>query len=464
MLIINFKDLNVDSICYLNKPLKFVHEDGLVKIENPCKYNSEDTIEINIHYSGIPKDGLIIKKNKYGRKTFFADNWPNRAQKWFPCKDVLTDKATVSFNITAPDKYMVVANGKLIRRKNNLNNTSTTTYVETTEMSTYCMVFGAAEFDVIEDVNSEEIPITYWLYPEDYEDGINKFKRAYQMVKYFSSRFGEFPFSKLALVESSTIFGGMENAGAIFFTEESIGISSSFEWVVAHEIVHQWFGDYITESDWSHLWLSEGFATFFGFQFFEYADGKETYKKYLKSELEIYLKNESLHERSIIEEQQDLMELLNCNNYTKGGFVLHMLRMLIGNETFWEGISTFSKTYGGKNALTIDFQKVMENVYGESLEWFFKQWIYEPGIPYIDIEYSWDENSKRLKINIKQIQKTKIMRFPLEFEFRLNESQKQTFMINKDAQTFYINFDSEPNEIIVDPEIKLLAKINIYRQ
>ena len=254
---VNFKYLNIDSIRCFNKHLKFVHMNDLIEIDNPIIDMSTDTIKIIINYSGIPKDGLIIKKNKYGRRTFFADNWPNRAQCWFPCKDVLTDKATVSFHITAPNKYMVVANGSLTRRKNNLNNTSTTSYEETVDIPTYCMVFGAAEFDIIHKSKPGNIPVSIWIYPEDYEDGIYEFKRVYDIIDYYSTRFGKFPYSKLALVQSSTVYGGMENAGAIFFAEESIGRSSSIETTIAHEIVHQWFGDYVTERKWTHLWLSD---------------------------------------------------------------------------------------------------------------------------------------------------------------------------------------------------------------
>lgn len=252
-LLLNFKDLLVDSVLFHERNLKFTQSARFLEIENPYLISKSDTVIIGIYYSGIPQDGLIIKENKYGRKSFFADNWPNRAQKWFPCKDDLNDKATVSFKITAPDKYLIIANGEQLGKVNNLNRTRTTYYLSKVDIPTYGMVFGASEFKVISDSNNEELPITYWLYEEDTTNGKSEFKRARNMVKYYSMRFGEFPFSKLALVQSSTIFGGMENPGAIFFNENSIGTSKSIEKIVAHEIAHQWFGDYITESKWSHL-------------------------------------------------------------------------------------------------------------------------------------------------------------------------------------------------------------------
>lgn len=172
-----------------------------------------------------------------------------------------------------------------------------------------------------------------------------------------------------------------------------------------------------------------------------------------------------MHKRSIIEEHPDnLMKLLNANNYTKGGFVLHMLKSIIGDQIFWKGVSQFCSVNGGKNILTKDFQSAMENSYGESLEWFFKQWIYNPGIPYLDIEYFWDDKNGQININVKQIQETAVMRFPLEFEFGLSKNQKQTIWIEKVDQALSFQLQNEPVEVIADPGIKLLAKINLVKK
>ncbi|MFQ5633567.1 MAG: M1 family metallopeptidase, partial [bacterium] len=424
---LNLYGLDIDRVLMDNKGVVFNQKEHGVTIQYPNIIEAGETLRIAIDYNGVPEDGLSIKKNKYGRRAFFADNWPNRARYWFPGVDHPSDKASVEFHVTAPAKYSVVANGRLLRRTNNLNGTQTTSYSEPVAIPTYCMVFGAAEFDVVESGTFAGKQLSLWVFPQDIEDALNDFNRAGDMVEYFSRRFGSFPFAKLANVQSSTRFGGMENAGSIFYAEKSIGTERNIEGTVAHEIVHQWFGDHITETEWSHLWLSEGFATYFGTQYFEYTDGIDRFRNLMAQRRAGYLKQAALHTHAIVEDEpEDLFKLLNGNNYTKGGWVLHILRSQIGDEAFWRGIRLYADRFAGRNALTKDFQEAIEETSGESLGWFFEQWIFKPGIPELAIRYTWQEQSKKVKIELVQKQK-QTMRFPLKILFKSNTDHVENF-------------------------------------
>ena len=170
------------------------------------------------------------------------------------------------------------------------------------------------------------------------------------MVNFFSTKVGPFPYEKLANVQSSTRFGGMENASAIFYSQEAIAKGKNIESTVSHEIAHQWFGDSVTEKEWHHLWLSEGFATYFGALFFEQSDGRDNFiERMEKSKKRIF--QSKVTDRPIVDyEVRDLFKLLNSNNYPKGAWVLHMLRGLLGDEIFLEGfqsiiVSTTTKLY-----------------------------------------------------------------------------------------------------------------------
>jgi len=231
------------------------------------------------------------------------------------------------------------------------------------------MVIGATEFSVINTGSWNGISLSYYLYPKDRENGIKDYGRALQMIEFYTNLIGPYPYEKLALVQSSTRFGGMENSSSIFFDEESFNGSGRLEDTVAHEIAHQWFGDSVTQADWHHLWLSEGFATYFGNLFFERADGQDKFVSRMLADKERYLKANSSSPRPIYDSTvTDLLKLLNPNNYEKGGWVLHMLRHIMGDKQFFAGIRDYYRTYRDGNALTGDFQKVMEFHAGRPLD------------------------------------------------------------------------------------------------
>lgn len=454
---VHFRDLSVDSVLTTGAVAAFTHLEGVLRIPTAPRTTVGDTSRITIWYAGTPTDGLIMQKNKYGRRTIFADNWAKRARYWFPCQDDVTDKAAVTFHVTAPCRYQVVANGVHTATTNHLNGTRTTSFDEPVPIPTYCMVIGAAELNVFRTYPEVGIPLSYWLYPEDTEDGLLEFQRVPAMLAYYSSRFGPYPYQKLALVQFSTMFHGMENANTIFLDEHRIGTEESIETIVAHEIVHQWFGNHITLRDWRHLWLSEGFAEYFGWQFFEHADGTAKFRSLLQDYKNRYLKDTTAHKSSIIAPEPDsLITLINANTYYKGAFVLHMLRNHLSDQLFWEGIARFTRRYRGKAMLTADFQQTMEAVSGESLEWFFHQWLYEPGIPRLTIESNWERSSKTLTLQVTQTQDGPMFRFPLEIA--LDDQQRKTVWIEARSHQFTFTREEEPNSIQYDPNIQLLAR------
>ena len=444
------------------RPQEFrMRQDQLEVVLHERARNGE-VIHLTVSYYGKPADGLMIRRNKYRRRSVFADNWPNRAHYWFPCVDHPSDKAGVTFRITAPRRFQIIANGRFVRRTDHLDGRATTVYEERQPIPTYCMVFGAAEFDIIANPESGRVPIHYWVFPQDAADAIEEFDRSDEMLAYFENRFGPYAYEKLALVQSSTRFGGMENAGAIFFAEQRLGRPGSIEGTVSHEIAHQWFGDDVTPIDWQHLWLSEGFATYFGIQFFEYADGADRFRQRLRESRERYLSRTEWLSRPIVTEvPEDLFQLLNPNNYAKGGWVLHMLRDVVGDEAFWKGIRQYVTLYRGRNASTDEFRQVMEMAGGQPLNWFFKQWVYEGGIPDLRIRYDWKEKDKNLLVKIQQVQSTTPMKLPIEFEIVHRKAARKRVWLAEREKTVTFYFNDPPVKMIVDPDVKILARIQV---
>jgi aminopeptidase N len=186
---------------------------GKLEINLSAPAKKGDIKNIVIEYKGIPSDGLIISKTKYGQRSFFADNWPNRGHNWLPCVDDPADKATVEFIVTAPQHYQVVANGIMIEETNLADNKKLTHWKEDVPVATKVMVIGAADFAVnLAGMVNNCIPVYSWVYPQDRDKGFYDYQQAVEILPFFINTVGPYGYKKLANVESKTIFGGLENA------------------------------------------------------------------------------------------------------------------------------------------------------------------------------------------------------------------------------------------------------------
>lgn len=448
------------------QPIAFSHKNNRIVL--PAIAPSDSAVqEVIIRYAGVPAKGLIISKNKFGERTFFGDNWPNNARYWLPVIDHPSDKATCEFLVTAPAHYRVIANGKLIAEKQLSATSRLTHWQETAPIPTKVMVIGAARFAVEEVDVVNGIAVQSWLYPKDRTKGVVDYRPAKSMLQWFIDKIGPYSYEKLANVESTTMFGGMENASCIFYTERAIVGKKDLdmEGLLAHEIAHQWFGNSATEAAWPHIWLSEGFATYFSALYLEHAYGRDTLNRILNTNKGQVFRFAAMRPSGAVVDTvtQDLMGLLNPNSYQKGGWILHMLRYELGDEVFWQGIRTYYQRYRNANARTEDFRAVMEQVSGQSLGTFFNQWVYQPGYP--DIAWSWrfDEASRQLIISVKQ-QQTNGPVFVLPLVFRIQETTDPTLrqsarvLMNQPTQEFVLPVNQKPTNVVLDPDNGLLMK------
>ncbi|MDH3269774.1 MAG: M1 family metallopeptidase [Gemmatimonadota bacterium] len=475
---LDFTGLAVTDVSIAGRPAEHEHDRGVLRVPLP-EHGAGDTVVVRVAYEGVPDDGLIIRENVHGHPTAFVDNWPNRTRFWLPSVDHPADKATVRFTVHAPSRWEVIANGHLSTEPRATpagalgppGDRRTWVWAVGVPISPYNMVVGAADFEVrtiglaacgqapASRRDDGCVEVTSWVYPEDVERAEPSFRRAAEMVDHFTRVIGPFPFEKLANVQSATRFGGMENASAIFYSETGIANGRNMESTVSHEIAHQWFGDAVTEANWHHLWLSEGFATYFGAQFFEAAIGVEDFRERMEQSRRRIAASADVHRPIYDPAESDLFALLNDNNYPKGGWVLHMLRGVIGDEAFFEGVRRYYRSYLHATAYTEDFQRVMEEAAGRELDWFFAQWIYRPGLPTFDVEWSWVPASSgggAIDVTVRQVQASEWPTFqmPMEILVVTNSGQivRDVDVLTRTTAFRIDGLSERPTQVVLDPD------------
>jgi len=335
------------------------------------------------------------------------------------------------------------------------------------------MVLAAGDFAVsvhgsVRDGN-RVIPIQVWTYPEDsaYADSV-PFRRATEIVGAMQRLVGPFPYEKLAHVESATKFGGMENASAIFYADRPYLERRMGEGVVRHETAHQWFGDAVTERDWHHLWLSEGFASYFDWVIGAALDGDSVLEHGMRANAESYFRS-SVVDRPIVDTaEHDVLKLLNANNYQKGSWVLHMLRGQVGDSAFWRGIREYYGTYRDSTALSGDLERIMEQASGQTLDWFFRQWLYQPGYPKLDCRWAYDGASHRVALTVSQTQPAAwgVFRLPqvaVEIRGEGGATLRRTIAVAGRETHVTFGVSVAPADLRVDPDGRLLAQPSVRR-
>lgn len=445
--------MTVRNVTSGKRKLGFRHANDRLAVF-PVKAKRGEKMVVEIRYDGVPDDGLIIGKNKFDDRTFFGDNWPNRAHHWFPCVDHPSDKARISFSVEAPAHYSVVSVGAKKEVKDTLTNRRITRFESATVLPTKVMVIGVADLVAMKMPGDAGFEHVNYVYPQNEQEGFKDMSVSNDPLVYFSTQIGPYPFEKLYNVQSTTRYGGMENAGCIFYDENAVTGQEKMENLIAHEIAHQWFGNSVTEKEWSDLWLSEGFATYFTHLYIENKYGLDKMNEQLKKDRMRVIQFFQKYQTPVVDTlSTDLNYLLNPNSYQKGAWVLHMLRNKIGEEVFWRGIRSYYQQYKFQNADTEDFQQIIEKEYGASLSSFFDQWLKRTGHPVIQVVI----NSDRTACKIVQMQKT-LFDFPLEMEVEYGDGTRG--VISLDVSTKSTIYTSENKsgirKVKLDPNVKLL--------
>jgi len=464
------RGMTVSAVTEAGAPRAFEHTGDRLAIRLEPVGRAGERRSVVVRYRGIPATGLLIANNKHGERTFFSDNWPIKARQWLPTLDHPYDKATSEMRVDAPAHYQVVSNGLLVEETDLGNGRRLSHWRQSVPIATWLNVLGVARFAVDHRPGWRGLPIESWVYRQDRDNGFAVFANpTVAVLDFLADRVGPYPYERLGNVQANGVSGGMESATSIFYGDDSVGDPRSTRWrnVIIHEIAHQWFGNSVTESDWDHVWLSEGFATYFTQLFIEHAYGRDEMLAGLRMSRdairEFYAKTPDY--RTIHDNISDMSQILSGpGTYQKGAWTLHMLRGLIGDAAFWTGIRDYYKTFRDSNATTADFRRTMEQASGQQLGWFFDQWLTRGGLPKLSTRWSYDAKAKQLRLDIEQLQSGPAFRLPIELAIDVEGDPRprlERIDVQKPRETLTLPLDGQPKSVTLDPRTYVLMDAEI---
>ncbi len=455
------KGMTVSSVTLAGQPVAFTHGSNRLRLPVPLGAKAGQDVTFSINYKGVPGNGLRLLNNIHGERTAFSENWYNQARQWLPMIDHPADKATGEFIVTTKADYQVVANGALMEQLDLPGGLRRTHWKQSAPISSWLYSIGIARFVVRQGGVVRGVPLSYWAFPQDTEKGLAALERdARGSFEYFSDHVGPYAYDKLAHVEAAGMGGGTEHASNIFYGEKSITAGNA---PVVHETAHQWFGNAVTESDWNDCWLSEGFATYFTLLYTEHANGRDAFADGLRRSRATVLRLEKSQPNTpVVHVNLDESAVAPNNGlvYQKGSWTLHMLRELVGTETFWRGIRLYYQRHMNGVASTDDLRRVMEQVSGQDLSAFFKQWLNRSGVPAIEGSWRYDAAAKHVVITLRQTQAGE----PYRVSVGIGVVQAAgalprvwSLPMNSRQSILTIAADTEPASVVLDPNVSLLA-------
>ncbi len=472
---LNAVDFQVRSVTATRKLETYHVEDDqiIVNFAEPIAPGQETSV--TIAYFAEPSGGVYFRTPEMGYRAgdthLFTQGEAIEARKWYPCLDSPNQRLTSEVTCRVPEGMTVVSNGHLVSEAADpATGLRVFHWSQDKPHSSYLLSLCAGSFKKLED-KCGDIPLTFYTPASEIKDAANSFRDTKDIMEFYQREIGvPYPWDKYAQVcVNDFVAGGMENTSATTLTDNTLFTDATenlrtSEGLIAHEMAHQWFGDLVTCKDWSHLWLNEGFATFYETLYTAHKHGREAmlYEWYGRArQITANTGDDTAIVRRTFQSPDDLFGYLV---YPKAAWVLHMLRSELGDDLYRKCIKTYLQRHEFGNVVTEDLRAVIEEISGRSYDQFFDQWFYHGRFPDLEVTYGWDEATRLAKVSVRQTQETndKVLLFNLPLSLRFKGdfgSLDRTAQITRKQEDFYFALPSAPRIVRVDPEYTLLAKI-----
>src|SRR5579871_1594580 len=459
--------LTIQSVTVNKSAAKFETTSAKLFVSLPGTPKVGDKYEVEIRYEGKPNKGMyfILPDKNYPKQPIeiWTQGESEDTSYYLPTYDYPNDRLTTETIMTVPSSWITVANGKLISVTDSGHDQKTWTWRESQPSSTYLITAVAGEFDEAKQ-SLRSLPLTYYAPKGRGDRLLPNYERTPQMIDLFNKKIGvDYPWEKYSQVMVDYfVAGGMENSSATTNTSDSLRdpklipeYPGNEDDLISHELAHQWFGDLVTCKDWANIWLNEGFATFFETVWTESHYGKDLASYNLWKTERDWFASSSLYAKPIVRRNFDESEEFDDNAYGKGGWVLYMLRHQLGDDAFWRSLKHYLEVNRGKNVVTPDLIKAIEEPTHVNVVRFFQQWIYGAGAPKFDLAYTYDPEKHEVALNVKQTQKVEnnvgIFSAPVDVEITTASGPKlYTAHVYKADETFTYPADSAPLMVLFD--------------
>jgi aminopeptidase N len=482
------KGMIIEEIAMVTKgkniPLHYSYDSMNLRIVLNRTYRSSENYTVYIKYVSRPNEFTAVSPYLIpGEKGLYFINplgetknkpvqiWTQGETEansyWFPTIDKPNQKTTDEISMTVPSKYLTLSNGLLVSQKENTDGTRTDTWKMTLPHAPYLLFLGVGDYSIVRDSYKGK-EVSYYVEKEYAPVARKIFGNTPEMISFFSRITGvDYPWPKYAqIVGRDYIFGAMENTSVTFHEESTqqdarqLLDGNFWEETIAHELFHQWFGDYVTTESWSNITCNESFADYGQTLWNEHKYGKDAGAASIYSDLRNYLEDSANAEKPLVRfHYQNVIQAFDAVSYQKGGCILNMLRNYVGDSAFFKSLNLYLSTNKFKTAEAQNLRLAFEEVTGQDLNWFWNQWYYGTGHPKLDISYDYDNIGKTAKVFIKQTQSGPIFRFPLAIDV-YQEGGKERFKVwmNQLADTFSFASASKPSLINVDGDKVLLCE------
>lgn len=381
---LDFTGFQISAVTLDGKPVQYNHKDGeLVVIPQAAPLKTGEMITVGVTYSGTPQGidvssiPMLLGWFNYGSGIFVASE-PAGSAGWYPVNDHPLDKATYTFRITVAKPYVVAANGVL---QDTIDHGDTETYVWEMRqpMASYLATVDIDQYQLQTQTGPHGLPIRNYFTSNTAALAENDFSQTPDMIAFYESLFGPYPFDAYGVVVADTSFPyALETQSLTLFSRSWIDGTGGVEEAAAHELAHQWFGDSVSLSSWKDIWLNEGFATYISWLWFEHTQGAEILKRIVTRSYNAIVEQPNAY---VPPGDPPASDLFNEGVYLRGALTLHALRLKVGDEAFFKIMKTYYDRYQFSNTTTADFIAVAEEISGQKLGDLFNAWLYDPALP-----------------------------------------------------------------------------------
>ncbi len=432
---------------------------------------------VTVTYTAEPTQGLYFRTPEMGYPAgdthLFTQGEAIAHRHWFPCFDAPNEKFTSETICRVPEGMTVLSNGRLVsQEKDATTGRVAFRWLQDKPHVNYLIALVAGYFQTLEDRHGDLV-LSFHTPPSEFQWAASSFADTREIMAFFEREIGvPYPWARYAQAcVHDFVAGGMENTSltiltmGTLFPPETENVRSS-QGLVAHELAHQWFGDLVTCKDWSHLWLNEGFATYYEALFDRHKNGREAFLYNLWRDAQTVLGVPNDTTPIVWRAFQSPDEQFSFRAYPKGAWVLHMLRSQLGEELFRRCIRTWLERHAYGVVVTEDLNAVIEELSGRSFDPFFDQWVYHAGVPEVEVGYSWNEQTRLARLSVKQTHavsdKVLLFKFPLPVRFTTPAGVvERTFDIASAAEDFHVALPAAPTLVRVDPDFTVLARLRV---